>query len=113
MGKKQHVRPIFIYLVIIAVILGTIGIIIIERGLSGRAIEEKSDGNSYTKEEIAEHNNKQECWIYLENKVYDITLLLQIYPYDLSQECGKELKAGYFSEEDVKILDNYEIGNLK
>jgi len=113
MKTKQEVRRIFIYLMIIAAIAGIVGIVIIEKNssvnnLSGKAINEKNN-NFYSKEEISQHNTERDCWIYLENRVYDITLLLQIYPYDLKQECGKELQLE-FSQDDIKILDDYEIG---
>jgi len=105
---KEKVRPVFIYLVFIAVILGFIGIVMMQEDLSGQAVKNLQ---IYSIKEIEDHNNKGDCWVYFDKKVYDITLFLQIYPEDLSKKCGGELN---FADENLlKSLEQYQIGFLK
>ena len=114
---EKKVRPIFIYLALFSIVLGTIGIFIIEKQISGKATLQEDNKEVVKrfidKEEVAKHNSTEDCWVYFNDRVYDITQLIQIYPYDLSQECGKELKVGYFSENDFKILEDCKIGVVK
>lgn len=109
-NKKEQVRLIFVYLTIIAVILGVIGIFVIVENLSGKVVQERLSLNSYTKEEISKHNDERDCWISYKDKIYDITLFLQIYQDDsLKQDCGKAIE----NIDNIKeILKEYEIGVL-
>ena len=103
-------RKIFIYLSIIAVVLGLIGILGFEnKGILGKTIQEQEKKASM--DDIKKHNSPENCWIVSENKVYDITLFLQIYPEDLSGKCGGDL--GSFKQEDVSLLEQYKIGELE
>jgi len=103
----EKVRPVFIYLTIIAVIFGVVGVLIMARNFTGHIL---AGGESYDKEEIAKHNSKQDCWISLDGKVYDITLFLQIYPEDLSGKCGKDVELKDFSSDVLEALKQYQIG---
>jgi len=107
----EKARTIFIYLAIMAVILGIIGIVVIEKSLSGKVVIEQ---NIYGMSEIQKHSNAEACWIFSGNKVYDITSFLQIYGDEiLRQGCGEGVSLNIFDENIQKILQNYEIGNLK
>lgn len=108
-------RKPFIYIAIIAVIFGLIGIVMImqNKGMSGNAISGVVvlDKDKYSSVEIAKHNTNSDCWISYENEVYDLTLFLQIYPEELSGKCGGNL--GSFKQEDVSLLNQYKIGELE
>lgn len=107
---REKVRPIFVYLTIIAAFLGTIGIIIIAKP-TGKVVSEQY---FYKLEEVQKHNNNKECWIYFGNKVYDITLFLQVYEDEvLKQSCGGGVSFDIFEENVKKILEEYKIGLLK
>ena len=71
----------------------------------------------YTKEEISLHKNKQDCWIIIRNKVYDITSFLNIHPggSGILMTVGGKDATEYFEElhkEEIltKIGETYMIG---
>ncbi|MBU1136236.1 MAG: cytochrome b5 domain-containing protein [Nanoarchaeota archaeon] len=104
------VRKIFVYVFILSLILGIVGVIKITGNLSGKAIIENQE--KYGNAEIIKHDNKEGCWISAGNEVYDITLFLQVYPdKTLVEKCGKNLESlDYFSEDFQRILKEYKIG---
>lgn len=109
--EREKTRAIFIYLAVIAVIFGFIGMIIIARNFTGQATASLEE---YGKEEILEHNSVSECWVYNGDKVYDITLFLQIYDKeDLRYKCGGEINLDIFDVNVRELLRSYEIGVLK
>ena len=73
----------------------------------------------YTKEEVLVHNNENDCWIIINNKVYNITNYLTMHPGGkkiLLQCAGKDVTE-YFkdirhSNKAYKQLENYYIGNI-
>lgn len=104
-------RKPFIYLALIAVILGMIGIIIMNNAGNFGATGKTVLNDKYSVEEISKHNTKESCWVSYNYEVYDITLFLQIYSEDLSTKCGKDL--GSFKQEDASLLSHYKIGELE
>lgn len=110
----EKVRPIFIYLAVIAVVLGMLGISMIIGDITGKAIVEQEIKDIYNKAELTKHNNQEDCWICVDSKVYDITLFLQIYPdKTLKEKCGEEVGEEFFSLDTGEILEQYEIGILR
>jgi cytochrome b involved in lipid metabolism len=73
----------------------------------------------YTKEEVLLHNNENDCWIIINNRVYNITNYLTKHPGGnkiLLQCAGKDCTE-YFnninhSQKAQKELENYYIGNI-
>lgn len=109
--EKQKTRTIFIYLAIMAVILGITGIVVIEKSLSGKVVIEQK---VYNLQDVQKHNSEEDCWVFSGNQVYDITSFLQIYEDEiLRQGCGGGVSLNIFDENIQKILGEYEIGNLK
>ena len=104
-------RKPFIYLALIAVILGLIGIVIMNNAGNFGATGKTVLNDKYSIEEISKHNTQESCWVSYNYEVYDITLFLQIYPEDLSEKCGGDL--GSFKQEDVSLLSQYVIGELE
>ncbi|AYV75195.1 MAG: putative cytochrome b5 [Terrestrivirus sp.] len=39
-----------------------------------------SDTKYFTREEVSKHNSESDCWIILNNSVYDVTSFLQDHP---------------------------------
>tara|TARA_B100002051_G_C16723783_1_gene634062 strand:+ start:27 stop:305 length:279 start_codon:yes stop_codon:yes gene_type:complete len=76
--------------------------------------------HKYTEEEVSEHNTKGDCWIIINNMVYDVTNFLDIHPGGKSMimmVAGKDATE-YFEElHNKNILDEvgkeYMIGELE
>ena len=94
---------------VVLVIILIIAALIIRINLTGEVVGVESE-DKYSLEEISQHNTKQDCWMSSEGKVYDITLFLQVYPEDLSENCGKVVRLESFPADVKKILEEYEIG---
>ncbi|MCX6748870.1 MAG: hypothetical protein NT076_04665 [Candidatus Pacearchaeota archaeon] len=103
--QKTKCGKIFIYLAVIAIILGIIGVIIIQKNISGKVI---GGEQSYSLSEVSSHDSERDCWEINDRKVYDVTLLVQIYPGDLKAYCGREVALPL----DRDLLQQYEIGSL-
>ena len=76
---------------------------------------------TYSIEEITKHNTDSSCWIYANNKVYDVTEYIKLHPpqNDVilknikrtgSHDCT--ISYNFHSLEAKKIWDNYCIGRL-
>ncbi len=68
------------------------------KGGSLQAEQEKD----LTRAEVSQHNNQSDCWIIIENKVYDITSALKDhlrYKYELDPWCGKEATEAWTSKD--------------
>lgn len=82
-------------------------------------------GESYTLEEIAKHDNVDDCWLVLDRKVYDVTEFVSSHPGGkaILEGCGKDatelfetrpMGSGTAHSERARILrENYYIGDLK
>ncbi|KAK5582923.1 hypothetical protein RB653_004512 [Dictyostelium firmibasis] len=87
--------------------------------LSNRAMEKYSGiiGKTYSIEEVSKHNKKDDCWIIVNNKVYDMTEYLLYHPGgpNLLFKCaGKDATddfEGMFHSRNAKaILERFYIG---
>ena len=103
----EKVRAVFIYLAFIAIILGSIGTLMLTGDITGEIVKNEE---KYSLSEVEEHNNERDCWISFNDKVYDITLFLQVYPEDLSGKCGRVVSV---DSELKKVLEEYQIGIVK
>lgn len=79
----------------------------------------------YDLSEIAKHNSKDDCWLLIENKVYNVSDFISSHPggQSILQGCGKEATELFstrpmgsgtpHSQNAVLRLQKYFIGNLK
>ncbi len=92
---------------------------------------EGSELKLFTLEEVSKHNNKNDCWLVIDNKVYDVTSFIALgkHPPQIEMGCGKDAtklfrertteegeKVGSgtpHSENAKRLLENYYIGNVK
>ena len=75
--------------------------------------------NTYTKEEVKQHNTKDDCWLIIKDMVYNVTEFLSIHPGGSSivLSVGGEDATEYFYElhrEEIllEVGDEYVIGTL-
>ena len=73
----------------------------------------------YTKEEVSLHNTKEDCWIIINNGVYDVTEFLSIHPGGdsiLASQGGKDATEFFEELHRPEIIDevasDYKIGIL-
>jgi cytochrome b involved in lipid metabolism len=79
--------------------------------------------NLISKAELAIHNKATDCYIVIQNKVYDLTKYLPNHPggsKQLEKECGKDIDmlgamhpGGNFSSDKIqKMVESYLVGEL-
>lgn len=86
---------------------------------------EEMMGNSYLLSEVALHNSKDNCWLAIEGKVYDVTKFIPTHPGGdaILAGCGKDATELFntrpmgsgtpHSERARNGLENYYIGELR
>jgi len=52
----------------------------------------------YTKEEVAKHNSSDDCWLIVDDKVYDVTSFVESHPGGdaIFSKAGKDNTIGIF-----------------
>jgi len=64
----------------------------------------------FTMEEVARHNSESDCWIVVDNKVFDVTKFSQLHPggkgviYDVA---GKDATEVFYSFHRIEVLRKY------
>lgn len=56
----------------------------------------------FTRDEVGKHASKSDCWIIVDNEVYDITAAVQDhlrYKYPLDPWCGKEASEAWHNKD--------------
>jgi len=78
----------------------------------------------YTKEEVAEHNTPEDCWMSFEGGVYDVSEYIPEHDkfMDIREWCGGDITADFKDKagegrdhraSSYALLEEYRIGNLK
>lgn len=78
---------------------------------------------SYTLKQVSEHNSAQDCWMVIDEQVYDLGSYLSDHLrfLDIKDWCGKDASLDYHSKDGKNrdhsatadaLLENYLIGNL-
>jgi len=77
------------------------------------------EGLKFTSEEVSRHSKFEDCWVIVEDRVYDLTSFLEHHPggYDAILEyAGKDATEAFndFGHSDYaeKILESYFLGDL-
>lgn len=95
--------------------------------LHALATDKKSTDSTlpgYTLQQLAEHTSREDCWLAIESKVYDVTGYIPQHPAPpgvILPWCGKEATEGMrtkgygrdHSPNAWKLLQGYLIGNLE
>lgn len=91
-------------------------------GSSAKTNLKSNNGLILSTQEIAKHNIQSDCWIIINNKVYEITGYIDIHPggKGLVSYCGLDASQGFttkggkgsHSQDAINQLNNLYIGNL-
>ena len=93
-------------------------------GAESAVAPDPSATKSYTTADVAIHNNPDDCWIIINNKVYGVSKYLQDHPGGasaISEYCGKEASkafatqnrsGGGHSDQARSQLSEFQIGVL-
>jgi cytochrome b involved in lipid metabolism len=130
----------FIIFIIILTLTATAGIFLVKRTEKNTASKEEKtraevnqpiEIKKYSMEEIAKHNKKEDCWLLINKKVYDVSAFIAAgkHPPAILMGCGKDAtrlfetrtsetgeKIGSgkpHSENARKLLEQYYIGELE
>ncbi|NBU33562.1 cytochrome b5 domain-containing protein [bacterium] len=72
--------------------------------------------STYSKADVATHNNKTDCWTIINGSVYDITSYVPIHPggvAEITRACGKDGTSLFTSNPKHNSRANMELANLK
>lgn len=79
-----------------------------------------SEIQTYTLEEVAEHDCEEDCWIVIDDKVYDVTPYLDFHPGGkryILETAGTDATRGFYewvhSDTARGLLPKYFVGMLK
>ena len=72
----------------------------------------------YTAAEVAKHNSKDDCWLIIDKKVYDVTTYVPDHPGNesIAKHAGQDNSVGFHGEQHGEsvfaLVEDYRIGNL-
>lgn len=74
----------------------------------------------YTVEEVKKHNSMEDCWLIVDDKVYDVTSYVEDHvggPEAISKRAGLDNTKGFYGiqhpEKVRDMIKEYFIGNLR
>ncbi|XP_034181988.1 cytochrome b5 isoform X2 [Osmia lignaria lignaria] len=86
---------------------------------SKNATADTASTKLYTREEVVKHNESNDLWLIIHNKVYDVTLFLDQHPggeeviLDQGGKDGTEVFEDIGHSSDArKIMESYKIGEI-
>ncbi|XP_010924798.1 cytochrome B5-like protein [Elaeis guineensis] len=74
---------------------------------------------TYTKEEVSVHNKRDDCWIIVKGKVYDVTPYVEEHPGGdaILNNAGGDSTEGFYGPQHATrvfdMVDEFHIGDLK
>lgn len=85
---------------------------------NGNSQEEVAAIQQYTRDEVAQHATKEDCWVTARGMVYDITEFLNVHKMPLDKYCGtgEAYEKDFFGkhgESKNGMLEKFKIGTLK
>lgn len=80
----------------------------------GKRIVAEVAGTTYTADDVALHNNTEDCWLIIDTKVFNATEASRLHPAMF--KCGEDVSENYHKNHGVGIRDKmmkYYIGELR
>lgn len=80
----------------------------------------EKNGNTYSMDEVKTHNSSTDCWLIINNNVYNVTSFIPKHPggKDIIKGCGKDATSLFNNEDEhqeknaASYLPDYLIGTL-
>ncbi|AAB71978.1 Putative Cytochrome B5 [Arabidopsis thaliana] len=85
---------------------------------SSEPVEDVVRPKSYSKSEVAVHNKRNDCWIIIKDKVYDITSYVEEHPGGdaILDHAGDDSTDGFFGPQHATrvfdMIEDFYIGEL-
>lgn len=76
-------------------------------------------GRAFSVDEVAQHNKGSDCWLIVDDKVYDVSEFVEGHPggYAILNNAGGDSTVGFYGEQHpkdvVEVLRQYYIGDLE
>ena len=72
----------------------------------------------FTRNQVAKHNKKTDCWLIANNNVYDVTKFIEKHPIGsnpIIKKAGTDFTVDYnfHSKSSKKVWNEYKIGELE
>ena len=124
MIKKIVTISLAIFVLVVVVILG-VSVFTNQKRLDMQINNSSSNNNplSITSDQVAQHNSVNDCWLIINNKVYNVTSYINLHPTgpeSIISQCGKDATIafntkggkGSHSQKAQDALINYYVGNF-
>ncbi|GLU09937.1 hypothetical protein SLE2022_267720 [Rubroshorea leprosula] len=110
---------------VVALVLGVLLglLVLIPRGCNSGQVKQAANhrkvSRSYSKAEVALHNKRTDCWIIIEDKVYDVTSYVEEHPGGdaILAHAGDDSTEGFYGPQHATrvfdMIDDFYIGDLK
>jgi len=73
-------------------------------------IQQNMTDTLYTKQEVAKHSTPEDCWVIIDNEVYDVTNFIKLHPggqFVLTEWGGKDATKVFYGLHLKDVLDKY------
>ncbi|KAJ6797434.1 cytochrome B5-like protein isoform X2 [Iris pallida] len=109
---------------VVAIVLGAL-FLLPKSSIKGKARtscpndDTKKTVKAYSKEEVSLHNKKNDCWIIVKDKVYDVTPYVEEHPGGdaILNNAGRDSTEGFYGPQHATrvfdMVDEFYIGDLK
>ncbi|CAA7395003.1 unnamed protein product [Spirodela intermedia] len=97
----------------------TIGTLLLGFLVVASLLASRSTPKTYTKAEVSLHNSRNDCWIIVKDKVYDVTSYVEEHPGAdaILNNAGGDSTEGFFGPQHATrvfdMVDEFYIGDLK
>lgn len=82
-------------------------------------VPDNKQNTIYTRLDVAKHNKMNDCWVIVDNDIYDVTKFMDFHPggfqsifYCAGDDATEEFKNVGHSKEAYIIIKKYHIGTL-
>ncbi|KAL2500928.1 Cytochrome [Forsythia ovata] len=110
----------------VTLLLGLLGLFIIiprlrkfDHGEKGKSNVITKAAKAFTKSEVSSHDNRNDCWIIIKDKVYDVTSYVEEHPGGdtILAHAGDDSTKGFYGPQHATrvfdMIEDFYIGDLE